>query len=67
MQEFSTYPKAKRLIKYLANQGFEEAIEALELYNILSHTEGDFIAARFMITIFQELEEDIPQTKLINI
>lgn len=50
--EFSPYPKAKRFLRNLAEQGEKESIEVLKDYEELKKDKGEFFAARYIKEIY---------------
>lgn len=53
------YVEAKEYFKYLAALGINEAKYTLRVYKKLRKRRGDFLAARFILEVYQKMNEDL--------
>lgn len=53
------YAEAKEYFRYLANLGVDEAKYTLRVYRKLKNRRGDFLAARFILEVYQKMNEDL--------
>jgi hypothetical protein len=55
------YSKVKNYFNELANNGNKEAIELLKEYEEMKISNGDFIAAKYLIDIYKQYQIDLKE------
>ena len=57
------YIEAKEYFKYLSKLGMKEAKYTMRLYRKIKKRQGDFLAARFVLEVYQKMNKDLEKVK----
>ncbi|SVA05684.1 uncharacterized protein METZ01_LOCUS58538 [marine metagenome] len=57
------YIEAKEYFKYLSTLGVDEAKHTMRLYKKMKKRRGDFLAARFILEVYQKMNKDLEKGK----